>query len=155
MNPFKPYLPEIFQSIRGQRYLSIMSVCAGATILFYFLSLVGGFTENAFAVVNLPGEDAANKMESAGTLMHFIDTGLFRWAARILAGLCVFGAGWNLKEMRFGPAFISLISAILFGTAPTWVKNIFTLGASDSVFSSNSITPVDRPFVNGEESTYV
>lgn len=83
----------------------------------------------------LPGEDASAKMESAGTLLRFVDTGIFKWAARVLAGLCIFGAGWNLKEMRFGPAFISMIAALLFGTAPTWVKNIFTIGGSDSVFS--------------------
>lgn len=86
--------------------------------------------------IKLPGEDASSTMVSAGTLMRFIDTGLFRWTARILAGLCILGAGWSFKEMRFGPGFISLISAILIGTAPMWVKNIFSLGGSDSVFSS-------------------
>ena len=50
----------------------------------------------------LPGEDISAKMESAGTLLRFVDTGIFKWTARILAGLCIFGAGWNLKEMRFG-----------------------------------------------------
>jgi hypothetical protein len=84
--------------------------------------------------VRLPGEDASSKMESAGTLLRFVDTGLFRWVARLLAGLCILAAGWNLKEMRFAPAFISVIAAILFGTAPTWVKNIFTIGGADSVF---------------------
>jgi hypothetical protein len=92
----------------------------------------------------LPGEDASAKMESAGTLLRFVDTGIFKWSARILAGLCIFGAGWNLKEMRFGPAFISMIAAILFGTAPTWVKNIFSIGGADSVFASYQAPPTDR-----------
>ena len=84
----------------------------------------------------LPGEDASSKMESAGTLLRFIDTGVFKWGARLLAGLCIFGSAWSLKEGRYGGAIISVISAILFGTAPTWVKNIFAVGGSDSVFSS-------------------
>ena len=84
----------------------------------------------------LPGVDASSQMESAGTLLRFIDTGIFKWGARLLAGLCIFGAAWSLKEGRYGPAVISVISAILFGTAPTWVRDIFTVGGSDSVFSS-------------------
>lgn len=89
----------------------------------------------AMADTRLPGDDPSSKMEAAATLLRFIDTGLFKWSARILAGLCIFSAGWNLKEMRFGPAVISLVAAILFGTAPTWVKNIFSIGGSDSVFA--------------------
>jgi hypothetical protein len=88
----------------------------------------------------LPGVDASSQMESAGTLLRFIDTGIFKWGARLLAGLCIFGAAWSLKEGRYGPAVISVISAILFGTAPTWVRDIFTVGGSDSVFTS-----IERP----------
>jgi len=90
------------------------------------------------ASAQLPGEDISSKMESAGTLLRFIDTGIFKWTARLLAGLCIFGAGWNLKEMRFGPAVISMVAAILFGTAPTWVRNIFSIGGADSVFTSHA-----------------
>jgi len=111
-----------------------------APIFFYFvLAALSAFvlfhTVPALADARLPGEDISAKMESAGTLLRFVDTGIFKWTARILAGLCIFGAGWSLKEMRFGPAVISMIAAILFGTAPTWVKNIFSIGGADSVFS--------------------
>ncbi len=106
-------------------------------ILFGVLTLVYLFSFFALADgVRLPGEDASAKMESAATLLRFVDTGLFKWTARLLAGLCIFSAGWSLKEMRFGPAVISLIAAILFATTPTWVKNLFSIGNSDSVFSS-------------------
>jgi hypothetical protein len=56
----------------------------------------------------LPGVDASSQMESAGTLLRFIDTGIFKWGARLLAGLCIFGAAWSLKEGRYGPAVISV-----------------------------------------------
>lgn len=92
-------------------------------------------TVPALADGRLPGEDVSAKMESAGTLLRFVDTAIFKWTARVLAGLCICGAGWSLKEMRFGPAVISMVAAILFGTAPTWVKNIFSIGGADSVFS--------------------
>ena len=92
--------------------------------------------------VRLPGEDISAQMESAGTLLRFVDTGIFQWTARILAGLCIFGAGWSLKEMRFGPAVIGVIAAILFGTAPTWVKNIFSISGSNSVFSQLDIQKI-------------
>ncbi|MGK5083726.1 hypothetical protein WDW37_10520 [Bdellovibrionota bacterium FG-1] len=111
-----------------------------APLFFYFvLAALSAFvlfhTVPALADGRLPGEDISAKMESAGTLLRFVDTGIFKWTARVLAGLCIFGAGWSLKEMRFGPAVISMIAAILFGTAPTWVKNIFSIGGADSVFS--------------------
>ena len=111
-----------------------------APLFFYFvLAALSAFvlfhTVPALADARLPGEDISAKMESAGTLLRFVDTGIFKWTARVLAGLCIFGAGWSLKEMRFGPAVISMIAAILFGTAPTWVKNIFSIGGADSVFS--------------------
>lgn len=96
------------------------------------------FSLEALAAVALPGSDQHNQLEAAGTLLRFIDTGLFKWTARLMAGLSIFGSAWNLKEMRFGPAVISLISAILFGTAPTWVRNIFAIGGSDSVFGAIS-----------------
>ncbi|MEK7692176.1 MAG: hypothetical protein AAB425_14265 [Bdellovibrionota bacterium] len=97
--------------------------------------LVSLFHGSALADVRIPGEDESAKMESVGTLLRFIDTGLFKWGARVLAGLAILSAGWSLKEMRFGAAVISIVSAIIFGTAPTWVKNIFSMSGADSVFS--------------------
>ena len=85
--------------------------------------------------VRLPGEDVSAQMEGAGTLLRFIDTAIFGWVARLLCGLCVGGAAWSLKEARFGSAVVAIVSALLFGTAPTWVKNIFSISGANSVFS--------------------
>lgn len=94
----------------------------------------------AFAQARLPGTDASDKLEAAGTLLRMIDTGLFKWGARIFAGICIMSAAWALKEQRFGIAIICIVGAVIFGTAPTWVKNIFDIGGGDSVFSSVSYT---------------
>lgn len=112
----------------------------------YALMLVFGVQHLAFAdPVRLPGEDISAQMESAGTLLRFVDTALFGWVARVLCGLCVAGAAWSLKEARFGSAVIAIISALLFGTAPTWVKDIFTIGGTNSVFSQSlPVTPAYR-----------
>ena len=86
------------------------------------------------APTKLPGADVSDKLEAAGTILHIIDTGLFKWGARIFAGICVMSSAWSLKEQRFGIAIISIVGAIIFGTAPMWVKNIFSIGGGDSVF---------------------
>ncbi len=46
---------------------------------------------------NLPGRDESAKLEAAGTLLRLIDTGLFKWGARLFAGLCIMSAAWALK----------------------------------------------------------
>lgn len=93
----------------------------------------------AFAGTRIPGADASEKLEAAGTLLRIVDSVLFSWGARIFAGLCVMSAGWNLKEQRFGIAVLCVVAAIVLGTAPTWVKNIFDIGGGGSVFSQSSI----------------
>ena len=85
--------------------------------------------------VSLPGEDISSKMESAGTLLRFIDTALFKWTARILSGVCMFGTAWCFKEQRIGTGVVVLIAALLFGTSTMWVKNIFSAAGGDSVFT--------------------
>src|ERR1700678_919406 len=100
--------------------------------------------------MHLPGEDAISKTEPVGTLLKFIDTGLFKWGARIFAGLCVLSSGWLFKEMRLAPAVICIVAAIIFGTAPKWVKNIFEISDESSLFSS--IVPQNiqfQPFILG------
>jgi hypothetical protein len=82
----------------------------------------------------LPGSDASDKLEAAGTLLRLVDTALFKWGARIFSGVCIMTAAWSLKEQRFGIAVICIIGAIIFGTAPSWVRNIFAISGSDSVF---------------------
>ena len=93
----------------------------------------------AFAGTRIPGADASDKLEAAGTLLRIVDSVLFSWGARIFAGLCVMSAGWNLKEQRFGIAVLCVVAAIVLGTAPTWVKNIFDIGGGGGVFSQSSI----------------
>ena len=86
-------------------------------------------------MTRLPGEDASDKLEAAGTLLKVLDTGLFKWGARLFAGVCIMSSAWALKEQRFGIAIICVIGAIIFGTAPKWVKNIFDIGDNQSLFT--------------------
>ena len=96
---------------------------------------------DAFSQARIPGTDESSKLEAAGTLLRILDTGIFVWGARLCAGVMVFSAGLNLKEQRFGIAFICVIGALVIGTAPMWVKNIFEIGGG-SVFGSR--TPISE-----------
>ncbi len=119
----------------------LISVLITFGLALVVLSLFGS---DVFAGSHLPGEDASDKLEAAGTLLRLLDTGLFKWGARIFAGLCIMAAAWSLKEQRFGVCVICIVAAIIFGTAPTWVKNIFNMGGTDSVFSTRDVP--DRYF---------
>ena len=79
-------------------------------------------------IPRLPGTDAMDQLTAAGTLLRLVDSVLFKFGARLMAGLCVLGAGWNLKEQRFGISILCIVAAIIIGTAPMWVKNIFDMG---------------------------
>ncbi len=98
------------------------------------------FHAHAFGSTRIPGADASEKLEAAGTLLRIVDSVLFSWGARIFAGICVMSAGWNLKEQRFGIAVLCIVAAIVLGTAPTWVKNIFDIGGGGGVFSHVTIS---------------
>jgi hypothetical protein len=87
------------------------------------------------ATTSIPGSDASDKLEAAGTLLRVVDSVLFSWGARIFAGICVMSAGWNLKEQRFGIAILCIVAAIVLGTAPMWVRNIFDIGGGGGIFS--------------------
>lgn len=103
-------------------------------LLLISLVVLVGLSPDAMAG-SLPGSDESAKLTAAGTLLRIVDTGLFKWGARIFAGLCIMSAAWALKEQRFGVSVICIVGAIIFGTAPKWVKNIFDIGGGDSVFS--------------------
>ncbi|MBM4253409.1 MAG: hypothetical protein FJ146_15680 [Deltaproteobacteria bacterium] len=98
------------------------------------------FSPDVFAAgrgVSLPSggdADAASKLEVAGTLLRLIDTALFKWGARLFAGLCIMSAAWALKEQRVGIAIVAVLGALIFGTATTWVHNIFSISGGDSIF---------------------
>jgi len=116
-------------------------VIIGLFLVLLYILLNGGA---AFATsTHLPGEDVSGKMEAAGTLLRLLDTALFKWGARIFAGLSIMSAAWALKEQRFGIAIICVIGAIIFGTAPKWVKNIFDISDEQSLFSSMPNSPED------------
>ena len=104
------------------------------------LHFFGGEVLAAGRGVSLPSGgdgDAASKLEVAGTMLRLLDTVLFQWGSRLFAGLCVLSAGWAIKEQRVGVAIICFIGALIFGTSAVWVKNIFAIGGSDSIFEHN------------------
>ncbi|MBT4790552.1 MAG: hypothetical protein HON90_03195 [Halobacteriovoraceae bacterium] len=100
---------------------------------FIFISMA--LVSFAHAGPRIPGADASDKLEAAGTVLRIIDTGLFKWGARLFAGISILSAGHNLKEQRFGVAIICIIAAIIFGTAPIWVENIFSIGGGNGIFN--------------------
>ena len=76
-----------------------------------------------------------SKLTAAGTLLRIVDSFLFSFGARIMAGLSILAAGWNLKEQRFAMAIICILAAIVMGTVPMWIKNIFEMdGAGGTIF---------------------
>jgi len=89
----------------------------------------------AHAGPRIPGADAADKLEAGGTVLRIVDTALFKWGARLFSGISILSAGYNLKEQRFGVAIICIVAAIILGTAPIWVENIFNIGGGDGIFN--------------------
>ncbi|MBI2603779.1 MAG: hypothetical protein HYW48_12070 [Deltaproteobacteria bacterium] len=82
----------------------------------------------------LPGNDQFDKLTAAGDLFKTLDSFVFRVGARLMAGLCVLAAGWNLKEQRFATAVICVVAAIVIATVPMWISNIFSIGGG-SIFA--------------------
>ncbi len=98
------------------------------TFLFCSTSLAGD--------VRIPGTDESAKLKAAGTLLMLVDTALFVWLARVLAGICIFTAGWLIKEQKLGPAIVCILGALLIGTSPMWVQNIFEISGGGGVFGN-------------------
>ncbi len=131
-----PYFQAIQESNQDHFYEKWMPFLFFTTLILLLIFVIL-FSLPALADgISLPGEDISSKMESAGTLLRFIDTALFKWTARILSGVCMFGTAWCFKEQRIGTGVVVLIAALLFGTSTMWVKNIFSAAGGDSVFSS-------------------
>lgn len=108
-------------------------------LLCFFLALVVlGSTDALAGVPRLPGSDETDKLQAAGSLLRIIDSFLFKFGARIMAGLAVLAGGWSVKEMAFGRAVLCFVAAIVIGTAPMWVKNIFEMGGG-TLFSMLSV----------------
>ena len=130
--------PKLAKNVR--RFYPRESDIGWMIVFLAALILIATYGLDAFSQVALPGSDESSRLEAAGTLLRIIDTGLFQWGTRIFAGLSIVSAGWALKEQRFGVAIMCIISAILLGSAPNWVKNVFDIGNSDSIFSQHHIT---------------
>ncbi len=115
-----------------------------AILAFVLVGIVLSMPQALAASTHLPGDDVSDKLEAAGTLLKLIDTGIFKWGAKVFAGLLVMSGGWALKEQRFGIAAICVAGAVVIGTTPKWVKNIFEVGDNQSLFSQM----IERP-LNG------
>ncbi|MGK5086900.1 hypothetical protein WDW86_05030 [Bdellovibrionota bacterium FG-2] len=110
------------------------------------LMIAGSLGDQAALAATLPdtgGPDAAEKLQAASTLLHIADLSIFQWGARVFSGLCIMSSAWALKEQRFGMAGLSLAGAILFGTAPKWVKNIFEISGEQGLFTQLELRNYD------------
>lgn len=95
-------------------------------LLLIFFVVGAVFSTIAFAT-NLPATKGIESLTAATTLINMVDSLLFKFGARILAGMSILAAGWNLKEQRFAMAIICIFAAIILGTVPMWVKNILAM----------------------------
>lgn len=135
-------LKSLWNSPQFRTTMEILLIFIGYLLLFAWMMK----TQSALAApgsggIKVPGEDATDSMTAAGTLLKIIDVGLFKWGARLFAGICIMSAAWALKEQRFGIAVICVVGAVIFGTASKWVKNVFDVGGNESLFSS-SLEPI-------------
>lgn len=95
-------------------------------IMIYILMVLISPAEAS--VAKIPGSDQSDKLEAAGSLLRIVDTAIFSWASRIFAGVLILNAGLSLKNQAFGLAAISIVGALVVGTVPMWVSNIFDMG---------------------------
>lgn len=111
-------------------------------LAFFIMGLILGFILAPDTVMarapRLPGTDETDQLEAAGSLLRIVDSFLFKFGARLMAGLAVLAGGWSIKDMAFGRAVLCFIAAIIMGTAPMWVENIFEMGGG-TLFSALSI----------------
>lgn len=104
-------------------------------LAFVLAYLLGTYCLTAGAApTKLGGMDELSKLSAAGNLIKTVDSFLFTVVARILAGLSILAAGWNLKEQRFAMAIICVFGAIIIATVPLWVDNIFKLSSTAKLF---------------------
>lgn len=86
-------------------------------------------------VVNLGGDDKLGDMTAAGSLIKTADNFLFNIVAKVLAGLAILSAGWNLKEQRFAMAIICVFGALIIASVPLWVENVFSIAGNKTLFA--------------------
>lgn len=120
---------------RPSHRMRILIMLLVSILTFIMVGFLISMPEALAAGTHLPGDDVSDKLEAAGVLLKLIDTGIFKWGAKVFAGLLVMSAGWALKEQRFGVAAICVAGAIVIGTTPKWVRDIFEIGDNQSLFS--------------------
>jgi len=108
-------------------------------LAFFFLGIIVfvlcAYQDLALAGVQLPGSDVSGQLEAMGDLIRILDTALFKWASRLIAGLLLLTAGMALKNQQFGSCMLCVVGAFIVSTIPKWVRNLFLIGGGDSVFS--------------------
>ena len=117
----KPSKDQIIQFLQNELPFTLVLIA----VIVCLLDLCSPVYAN---IPRLPGSDEMDKLTAAGSLLRLVDSFLFKFGSRLMAGLCILGAGWNLKEQRFAIAIMCVFGAIIIGTAPMWVKNIFDIG---------------------------
>lgn len=113
---------------KGRSLSKLRVITVISTMSFTLFALLTWASIALGEAVSLPGSDNFSKLTAAGDLIRIIDSFIFKFGARILAGLSVLAAGWNLKEQRFAMAIVCIFAAIMIATVPMWVKNIFDIG---------------------------
>ena len=79
-------LTSIDSSVRRLPMLAIF--IATAIVLFVSIDALAN-------IPRLPGSDQMDKLTAAGDLLRLVDSFLFKFGARLMAGLAVLAAGWN------------------------------------------------------------
>ena len=98
------------------------------------------------ALMAQSGSDPLDNLKVATEFMRIIDSGLFHWVGRLMAGICILSAGWALKEQKFSVAVVCLLGAMLFGTAVKWVKNVFSMGGdAKGLFNGSMLEQQPKP----------
>lgn len=117
---------------------TIGGVSLGSWVLCFALSFIVFISLNSFGVsIRAVPENSIQEFTAAQSLLGLIDSALFTVGARILAAICILGAGWNLKEQRFAMAGICIFAAVMIATTPMWVKNIFDMESTGgSIFDA-------------------
>ena len=103
------------------------------SLLFSVISLEG-FAQ----IVTLPsGTGDVDNLDAAFSLIAITDSLIFKYGARILAGVAILSGAIALKNSNFGQAGLMIAAAIVIATSPTWVENLFKIGGG-TLFSQNS-----------------
>lgn len=131
-NVFSSVWKSLLSFVKKEQFLIVTLVCCSG-----FLLLAGS---DALAQITMPGTDKSQELKAASTLMQTLDSVLFKWVARLLAGVFVIIAFYMLKEQRMGVAVITLIAAIAMGSASSWIGDFFRMSDKQGgVFETSSV----------------